>query len=95
MTGVPRITVLLATIVVTLVTACGGRARVTNEFGSADLGSGRDATDVAANQKPGPISTLSEVDVKRIFGSALSALPPAPRHFSSVSCCPRYPPLEP
>jgi outer membrane protein OmpA-like peptidoglycan-associated protein len=112
MTGVPRITVVLATLVVTLVTACGpqriagpsppkhaspahalivllpdangsvGRARVTNASGSADLGAGRDATDVAANQKPGPISTLSEADVKRIFGSALSALPPAPRHFT-------------
>jgi outer membrane protein OmpA-like peptidoglycan-associated protein len=59
-----------------------GRARVSNESGSADLSSERDATHVAANQPPGPISTLGEPDVKRIFGDALSALPPAPRHFT-------------
>jgi outer membrane protein OmpA-like peptidoglycan-associated protein len=107
MADAPRITVLLATLAATLVTACGpqriaapsrpaqalivllpdsngsvGRARVSNESGSADLGSLRDATHVAANQPPGPISTLSEADVKLIFGTALSALPPAPRHFT-------------
>ena len=59
-----------------------GRARVSNESGSTDLASARDATYVAANQPPGPIGTLSEADVKRIFGTALSALPPAPRHFT-------------
>jgi outer membrane protein OmpA-like peptidoglycan-associated protein len=109
MTYAPRITLLLATLAATLVTACGphrivagpstrpaqalivllrdsngsvGRARVSNESGAADLGSERDATHVAANQPPGPISTLSEVDVKRIFGDAQAALPPAPRHFT-------------
>jgi outer membrane protein OmpA-like peptidoglycan-associated protein len=59
-----------------------GRARVSNESGAADLGSERAATRVAANQPPGPIITLSEADVKRLFGTALSALPPAPRHFT-------------
>jgi outer membrane protein OmpA-like peptidoglycan-associated protein len=59
-----------------------GRARVSNPSGSADLDVQRDATHVAANQPPSPISTLSEADVKRIFGDALSALPPAPRHFT-------------
>jgi outer membrane protein OmpA-like peptidoglycan-associated protein len=59
-----------------------GRARVSNQSGSADLDAQRDATYVAANQPPGPISTLSEADVKRIFGDALSALPPAPRRFT-------------
>src|ERR1700674_5857103 len=59
-----------------------GRARVSNESGSADLASERDATHVAANQPPSPISTLSKADVKLIFGTALSALPPAPRHFT-------------
>ena len=59
-----------------------GRARVSNQFGSADLDAQRDATHVAANQPPSPISTLSEADVKRIFGDALSALPPAPRRFT-------------
>jgi outer membrane protein OmpA-like peptidoglycan-associated protein len=59
-----------------------GRARVSNESGSADLNSERDATHVTANQPPGPISAMGEADVKRIFGDALSALPAAPRHFT-------------
>jgi outer membrane protein OmpA-like peptidoglycan-associated protein len=59
-----------------------GRARVSNQSGSADLDAQRAATHVTAKQPPGPISTLSEADVKRIFGDALSALPPAPRHFT-------------
>lgn len=59
-----------------------GRARVSNQSGSADLAAQRDATHVAANQPPSPISTLSEADVKRIFGDALSALPPATRRFT-------------
>ena len=59
-----------------------GRARVSNPSGSADLDAARDATAVAANQAPGPTSTLSEADVKRIFGGALSALPPTPRRFT-------------
>jgi outer membrane protein OmpA-like peptidoglycan-associated protein len=59
-----------------------GRARVSNESGAADLSSERDSTHVAANQPPGPIVTLGEADVKRIFGPALSALPPASRHFT-------------
>ena len=112
MTGVPRITVLVATLAAALSTACGpqriavpsrpaqtlpaqalivllpdangsvGRARVSNESGSADLAAERDATRVAANEPPGRISTLSKADVKLIFGSALSALPPPPRHFT-------------
>jgi outer membrane protein OmpA-like peptidoglycan-associated protein len=59
-----------------------GRARVSNQSGSADLDAQREATHVAANQPPSPISTLSEADVKRIFGGALSALPPPPRRFT-------------
>lgn len=59
-----------------------GRARVSNPSGSADLAAERDATQVATNQPPGPTSTLSEAEVKRIFGDALSALPPPPRRFT-------------
>jgi outer membrane protein OmpA-like peptidoglycan-associated protein len=59
-----------------------GRARVSNPSGSTDLAAERDATQVAPNQPPGPTNTLSEGDVRRIFGAALSALPPAPRHFT-------------
>lgn len=59
-----------------------GRASVTNPSGSADLTAARDTTQVATNQPPGPTSTLRQADVKRIFGDALSALPPPPRHFT-------------
>jgi outer membrane protein OmpA-like peptidoglycan-associated protein len=59
-----------------------GRARVSNEFGSADLAAPRAATRVTANGPPGSLSAMSEADVKRLFGDALAALPPAPRHFT-------------
>ena len=59
-----------------------GRARVSNPSGSADLATAREATQVAANQPPGPTNTLSEADVTRLFGDALSALPPTPRRFT-------------
>jgi len=59
-----------------------GRARVSNPSGSADLAAERQATQVAANQLLGPTRTLSEGDVKRIFGDALSALPTPPRRFT-------------
>jgi outer membrane protein OmpA-like peptidoglycan-associated protein len=62
-------------------TGLTGRARVSNEGGSASLDVERDSTRVAADQPPGPVSTLSHADVKGMFGDALSALPPAPRHF--------------
>ena len=59
-----------------------GRAHVSNPAGSVDLAGGRDATQVATNQPPSPTNTLSEADVKRIFGGALSAMPLPPRHFT-------------
>lgn len=58
-----------------------GRAVVTNPAGSADLTTPRNAADVVANRKP-DISTMSEADVKRLFGQALEALPPAPQSFT-------------
>ena len=59
-----------------------GRARVSNEFGSADLAAPRAATRVTSDGAPRAVSTMSEADVKRLFGDALAALPPAPRHFT-------------
>jgi outer membrane protein OmpA-like peptidoglycan-associated protein len=59
-----------------------GRARVTNEFGSADLAAPRAATRVMGDRPPGAVTTMSEADVMRVFGAALAALPPAPRHFT-------------
>jgi outer membrane protein OmpA-like peptidoglycan-associated protein len=58
-----------------------GRARVSNEFGSADLDAPRAATRVTADGPPGSVSPMSEADVTRLFGDALAALPPAPSHF--------------
>ena len=58
-----------------------GRARISNEFGSADLAAPRAASRVTGDGPPRPV-TMSEADVKRLFGSALAALPPAPRHFT-------------
>jgi len=59
-----------------------GRIQVANEFGSAPLDAPRSATHVTADGPPEPITTMSEADVKRLFGDALAALPPAPRHFT-------------
>jgi outer membrane protein OmpA-like peptidoglycan-associated protein len=58
-----------------------GRAVVSNPAGSADLTAPRHAADVTANQQPA-VSTMSEADVKRLFGEALEALPPAPESFT-------------
>jgi peptidoglycan-associated lipoprotein len=59
-----------------------GRIRVTDEFGSVDVSTPRAATRVTANAPPGPITTMNEADVQRLFGEALAALPPASRHFT-------------
>ena len=59
-----------------------GRARVSNEFGSADLADPRAATRVTADGPPGVVSTMSDAEVQRLFGDALAALPPAPRYFT-------------
>ena len=58
-----------------------GRANVSNRSGSADLDAAREATQATANRRPARVSTLSDQDVNRIFGDALSALPSAPQHF--------------
>lgn len=59
-----------------------GRARVNNEFGSANLATPRAATNVKADGPPGAVTTISEDDVTRLFGAALNALPPEPKHFT-------------
>jgi outer membrane protein OmpA-like peptidoglycan-associated protein len=59
-----------------------GRAAVSNPAGSLDLARERDATLATANRRPGPVVTLSETDVERLFGDALSALPPTARRFT-------------
>ena len=59
-----------------------GRATVSNPSGTADLAAARESTTVAGNQGPAPVTVLSETEVQRIFGAALAALPPPPRHFT-------------
>jgi outer membrane protein OmpA-like peptidoglycan-associated protein len=58
-----------------------GRAIVSNEFGSTDLNAPRAASLATATAAPGAVTTMSEDEVTRVFGAALAALPPAPRHF--------------
>lgn len=58
-----------------------GRIRVSNEFGGIDLSAPRSSLNARANAAPGPVTTLSEDDVNRLFGAALAALPPAPKQF--------------
>jgi outer membrane protein OmpA-like peptidoglycan-associated protein len=55
---------------------------VTNEFGSANLTTARAATQVKSDGPPGAVNAVSEADVTRLFGAALAALPPEPRHFT-------------
>ena len=58
-----------------------GDARVSNASGAVDLADERDAALASANRRP-VLGTVSEADVQRIFGDALSALPPAPQRFT-------------
>lgn len=58
-----------------------GAAGVSNSLGAVDLDAEREAVLVAVNRPP-VLTTLTEDEVQRIFGDALSALPPAPRRFT-------------
>ena len=58
-----------------------GAAGVSNPLGSVDLAAPRDAARVTTNSAP-VLTKLSAEEVERIFGDALSALPPAPRRFT-------------
>jgi hypothetical protein len=59
-----------------------GRIRVHNEFGSVDVSSARASLHTTPGTPPGPIVTMSADEVTRLFGAAMAALPPAPRHFT-------------
>lgn len=59
-----------------------GQANVWTKAGSAELTRPRDAVTVSAGRAPGPVTRISEDDVERLFGAALSALPPEPRSFT-------------
>lgn len=62
-------------------TGVTGKIVVSNEFGSMPIATPRGTTSVIATAAPGPLTRMSEDDVTRLFGAALAALPPAPRHF--------------
>jgi outer membrane protein OmpA-like peptidoglycan-associated protein len=58
-----------------------GDARVSNPFGGVDLADERDAALATISSRP-VLGTVSAADVQRIFGDALSALPPPPQRFT-------------
>ena len=62
-------------------TGVTGRIRVSNEFGSIELSTPRASVNTTAGAAPGPMKTLSDEEVKALFGEAFAALPPPPRHF--------------
>ncbi len=62
-------------------TKATGAAGVSNPLGAVDLAAERDAALVAPNRAP-LLTKVSAADVEKIFGEALSALPPAPRRFT-------------
>jgi outer membrane protein OmpA-like peptidoglycan-associated protein len=63
-------------------TGVTGRAIVTNEFGSVSLAAPRASTEVRSDRAPGAVATISEDEAARLFGAALAALPPEPKHFT-------------
>jgi outer membrane protein OmpA-like peptidoglycan-associated protein len=58
-----------------------GRATVSNTSGKVELTGSHDSTLASPSQAPAAVKKMSEAEVKKQFGSVLSALPPAPRHF--------------
>jgi len=58
-----------------------GAATVSNPLGSVDLDEEREAALTVPGRAPVP-TKVSDADFNRMFGDALSALPPAPRRFT-------------
>ncbi len=59
-----------------------GRVTVSSTLGvSVELKDKRTATRVVIGQPPSVVFRFSEGQVQQLFGDALAALPPAPRHF--------------
>jgi peptidoglycan-associated lipoprotein len=63
-------------------TGITGKIRVSNEFGGLMVETPRAATTATAHAAPGPLTTMTSEEVTRMFGAALDALPPAPKHFT-------------
>ncbi len=77
-----------ATLVVLLPDEDGGtgRASVSSSkapnTGSVELAKSREATIVGVKRPPTRVTVMTEDEIKREFGNVLSALPPAPQHFT-------------
>ena len=63
-------------------TGVTGRAFLSNSSGTTDLNAARDSAAASTGQAPAAVTTMSEAEVQRLFGEALSALPTAPVHFT-------------
>jgi OmpA-OmpF porin, OOP family len=63
-------------------TGVTGRADVSNAGGRVELAAARSSAVAIPARIPGPVTTMSEEEVQRIFGAALAALPPAAQHFT-------------
>jgi outer membrane protein OmpA-like peptidoglycan-associated protein len=72
----------LTILLVDAETGAVGRATVTTPAGSVTLDSAREGTETGPARRPSRAVTVSDSDVKRLFGDVLSALPPPPRHFT-------------
>lgn len=72
----------LTVLLVDAETGAVGRVTVSNNAGTVVLDSAREVTAVSPNGAPAVPRTLTEAEVTRLFGAALSALPPAARHFT-------------
>lgn len=59
-----------------------GRAAVSNPSGAVELGTPGASTHIVSGVAPEAVTEMSEADVKRLFGAALAAQPPAPAHFT-------------
>jgi outer membrane protein OmpA-like peptidoglycan-associated protein len=63
-------------------TGTTGRIRVSNPLAVVELSAPRTGTRVTGHARPGPTTTMSAAEIDRVFGGALAALPPPPRHFT-------------
>ena len=63
-------------------TGVTGRAFLSNKSGSTDLNAARESSTATPSSTPTAVRTMSEAEVQQVFGDALSALPPAPVHFT-------------
>jgi outer membrane protein OmpA-like peptidoglycan-associated protein len=59
-----------------------GRAIISNTSGTVELQTARAYTRVSATQPPTAVTLMSETEIRRLFGDAVSALPPQAQHFT-------------